>query len=642
MTEVIMRDDETGDELDEVLAEVSELLASLSSFEDLPGIVERAHLPRAAEEMAASDSPVWLAALVNEQAWLNLDGAVTQEHFERDPMSTAYSLFVAMGLTETEAGACFREGPIGPILTPFGAGELALRLAAAERCAKRCRPLAAPGGNERCLEEWEQAWSEESASGNAQPTPITAKSETWSIAELAAKADRGQLVLNPTYQRDDVWKVSDRSMLIESILRGIPLPSIVLLEAPRQGKKPAYEVVDGKQRITSILRFIGRHPRAVEKAKELDEKYGNPGFAEALRNDYRKFIKLWKKNVGQKLSPDVEREFMLPFKVNGGRLRKIESLRDCAGKYFTDIRDVSHSEDCTVEQLFTETVDYRLLVITFSKTEPRQIHDVFQLYNRQGMHLNAEEIRNAVFHDLAMTRAILGAGREAQDVDRLLGHHQHGSQKLREAVSRIAGRLDGATVPSDRYRRTKLFAWVIATVFALRVRSGKFVVMSTAKQIDEMLLGIRDKRGDCWEVLAAKNTRGLEELFGALDDAVRVLDEEELFDERFKTGGSGQRWQDLPFVSALGALLVARLTLGDAFENRVAERAVAIDKASKELKRDKKSQNWTQWRYIGRSIYKFLDALEIPHAEVSGVFQQRFRHDPMVALAAARDQPDPQ
>ncbi len=642
MTDVITRDDEASDELDDVLAEVAELLASLSSFEDLPGIVERGHSPHAQEEITAPDSPVWLAVLVNEQGWLNLNGTVAQDHFERDPMSAAQSLFVAMGLAETEAGHCFRKGPLGPVLTPFGAGELAVRLAAAERCAKRCRPLAAPGGSDRCQEEWEQAWSEESASDSAQPTPITAKSETWSIAELAAKADRGQLVLNPTYQRDDVWKVSDRSMLIESILRGIPLPSIVLLEAPRPGRKPAFEVVDGKQRITSILRFIGRHPRAVEKAKELDAKHGNPGFADALRTDYRKFMKLWKKYEGQKLSSDVEREFMFPFKVNGGRLRKIESLRGCAGKYFTDIRDVSHSEDCTVEQLFTETVDYRLLVITFSKTEPRQIHDVFQLYNRQGMHLNAEEIRNAVFHDLALTRAILGAGREAQDVDRLLGNHQQGSQKLRDAVSRIAGRLDGATVPSDRYRRTKLFAWVIATVFALRERSGKFVVMSTAKQIDEMLLRVRDARGDCWEILATRTTRGLEELFESLDDAVRVLDEEELFDERFKTGGSGQRWQDLQFVSALGALLIARLTLGDRFVERVTERAAAIDKASRELKRDKKSQNWTQWRYIGRSICAFLDALNLSHSEVSGAFQRRFQHDPMIALAAARDQPDPE
>jgi hypothetical protein len=187
-----------------------------------------------------------------------------------------------------------------------------------------------------------------------------------------------------------------------------------------------------------------------------------------------------------------------------------------------------------------------------------------------------------------------------------------------------------------------LFAWVIATVFALRVRSGKFVVMSTAKQIDEMLLRIRDARGECWEVLATKNTRGLEDLFEALDDAVRVLDEEELFDERFRTGGSGQRWQDLQFVSALGALLIARLTLDDGFAARITQQAAAIDKASKDLKRDKKSQNWTQWRYIGRSICAFLDALKISHNEVSGAFQRRFRHDPMVALASARDQPDPE
>jgi hypothetical protein len=642
MTTASIREDEAPDELDDVLAEIAELIATISSFEDLPGIVERTQAPHSQEEIAARDSPAWLAALINEQGWLNLNSTVTHEHFVRAPMSAAASLFSAMGLSETEARECFGEGPLGPALTSFGAGELVRRLAAADRCAKRCRSLSTPGGSERCQEEWEQAWSEENVDDNAQPTPITAKSDTWSIAELASKADRGQLVLNPTYQRDDVWKLSDRSMLIESILRGIPLPSIVLLEVPRAGKKPAFEVVDGKQRITSILRFIGRHPRAIEKAKELAAKHNEPEFVDSLKHDYRKFVRLWKKHEGQKLSSDVEREFMLPFKLNGGRLRRIESLRGCVGKYFTDIRDVSHTEDSTVEQLFTETVDYRLLVITFSKTDPRQIHDVFQLYNRQGMHLNAEEIRNAVFHDLTLTRAILGAGREAQDVDRLLSGNQQGSQKLRDAVTRIAARLDSATVPSDRYRRTKLFAWVIATVFALRVRSGKFVVMSTAKQIDEMLLKIRDARGDCWEMHAARNTKGLEDLFEALDGAVRVLDEEELFDARFKTGGSGQRWQDLPFVAALGALLIARLTLGEAFDERVAQCAASVDRASTGLKRDRKSQNWTQWRYIGRSICAFLEALNLSHADISSAFQRQFRHDPMVALVSARDQPDPE
>jgi hypothetical protein len=146
--------------------------------------------------------------------------------------------------------------------------------------------------------------------------------------------------------------------------------------------------------------------------------------------------------------------------------------------------------------------------------------------------------------------------------------------------------------------------------------------------------------GDCWQSLAATRPRGLEHLFDALDDAIQVLDEVELFDGTFKTGGKGRRWQDLQFVSALGALLIARLTLEGAFKERVQARAEAVYLASTRLRRPKKSQNVTQWRFIGRSICEFLRALDVQPSDVTAAFQSNFRHDPMPALSAASEQAD--
>jgi hypothetical protein len=243
---------------------------------------------------------------------------------------------------------------------------------------------------------------------------------------------------------------------------------------------------------------------------------------------------------------------------------------------------------------------------------------------------------------LPLMRAVLGAGQLRPDVTKLLADSDGGSRRLREAVVRISGRLDETSVPSDRYRRTKLFAWVLATVFALRENDGKFVVRSTAAQINEMLEQIRKSQssGDGWPTLAATRTRGLEQLFDALDEAVQALDEVELFDGAFKTGGKGRRWQDLQFVSALGALLIARLTLDGAFMERVRARAEAVYGASTKLRRPKKSQNVTQWRFIGRSICEFLRALDVPPSDVSAALQNSFRHDPMPALNAAGESSD--
>lgn len=64
--------------------------------------------------------------------------------------------------------------------------------------------------------------------------------------------EREGLILNPSFQRKDVWKRKQRSELVESILMGIPIPIIYLFETA-EGRK---QVVDGRQRITAIIDFL--------------------------------------------------------------------------------------------------------------------------------------------------------------------------------------------------------------------------------------------------------------------------------------------------------------------------------------------------------------------------------------------------
>ena len=644
MTALNHQEDELAEDLADAVTQVAQSLAAISALPALQGIVDREPSQRTAEELADVGSAAWLGVVIREQDWLYLDNPILPELFERDPIATAKAVFAGIGVAPSRIASCVRTGEFGPVLTREGATELLDRLNSALRCAERCSAIAASGSDIEIDEVWDQYWTEELGGDLAFDRPIEATSEAVSICDLVALASDGQLILNPTYQRDDVWKVGDASQLIESIIQGIPLPSIVLLEVPSRGRTrlPSYEVVDGKQRITAILRFIGEHPKAIDKARSLDSEHGNAGFVAALEDDHRKFFRLWNQFVPQKLTADVRQEFMLPFPLEKKRLQKIVELADCSGKYFTEIKTKVLPSGINVKKVFRNVAPYKLLWIKFSNTEPRQIHKVFELYNRQGKHLNAEEIRNAVFHDLPLMRAVLGAGQMRPDVAKLLSDADGGNRRLRETVVRIAGRLDETSVPSDRYRRTKLFAWVLATVFALRENNGRLVVRSTAAQINEMLEQIRKDQStpDCWQSLAATRTRGLEQLFEALDEAIQALDEVELFDGAFKTGGKGRRWQDLQFVSALGALLIARITLEGDFMGRVKARAEIVNGASTKLRRPKKSQNVTQWRFIGRSICEFLRALDIPPSEVSNAFQTNFRHDPMPALSAASEQSD--
>jgi hypothetical protein len=65
-----------------------------------------------------------------------------------------------------------------------------------------------------------------------------------------------QINLEPGFQRNSVWTISDRRRLIESIFAQFPLPNIFLYSRNDNGRL-VYDVIDGKQRLETILMFMG-------------------------------------------------------------------------------------------------------------------------------------------------------------------------------------------------------------------------------------------------------------------------------------------------------------------------------------------------------------------------------------------------
>ena len=80
---------------------------------------------------------------------------------------------------------------------------------------------------------------------------VTTQDISWFI-----DLDRnGQLDLDPPYQRRSVWSMRDRRFFLDTIFRGYPSPSIFLFKATKESGAISYEVVDGKQRLETILKF---------------------------------------------------------------------------------------------------------------------------------------------------------------------------------------------------------------------------------------------------------------------------------------------------------------------------------------------------------------------------------------------------
>lgn len=67
---------------------------------------------------------------------------------------------------------------------------------------------------------------------------------------------QGQLDLDPSYQRKSVWTRNDREYFIDTILNNYPSPAIFLHKEITRDENVMYHVVDGKQRLQTILKFV--------------------------------------------------------------------------------------------------------------------------------------------------------------------------------------------------------------------------------------------------------------------------------------------------------------------------------------------------------------------------------------------------
>lgn len=75
--------------------------------------------------------------------------------------------------------------------------------------------------------------------------------ENWTIARLCQVHTDKKLDLNPPYQRNSIWSVAAQRRLIETILKGQPIPNFFV----RVHEDGRLEMVDGQQRARSILAF---------------------------------------------------------------------------------------------------------------------------------------------------------------------------------------------------------------------------------------------------------------------------------------------------------------------------------------------------------------------------------------------------
>lgn len=94
--------------------------------------------------------------------------------------------------------------------------------------------------------------------------------QTYTIADCLKWYDDQELMLNPNFQRGSVWSPQARTYLIDSILRGYPIPKLLIrTTVDRDSRRTIRDVVDGQQRLRTIIDFSSGKLVLGAKAKEF-------------------------------------------------------------------------------------------------------------------------------------------------------------------------------------------------------------------------------------------------------------------------------------------------------------------------------------------------------------------------------------
>lgn len=174
-----------------------------------------------------------------------------------------------------------------------------------------------------------------------------------SVTEAYRLYRSGSLLVNRKYQRKLVWTILEKERLIGSILKGYPIPLILLAERPQIYGSGKYEIIDGMQRLNATFSFI-------ENSFAFESKYFNIdefSYAKQLVSDGI-------------LDTDNDEN-------NSEKEKDKGKIKFLSGKQCADI------------------LDYQLAITVYTAMGEEDITEVFGRINSSGKHLSSQEKRQA-------------------------------------------------------------------------------------------------------------------------------------------------------------------------------------------------------------------------------------------------------
>lgn len=173
--------------------------------------------------------------------------------------------------------------------------------------------------------------------------------------------DKKELIV-PDFQRKYVWDRIKASKLVESFLLGLPVPGTFLY---KQKSKSGFLIIDGQQRITSVVRYIkGTFDESVFRLKNVHPKYEGKSFSELSEDDQFKLRgAVLRATIIQQINPLDDTSIYQVFErlnTGGVNLNPME-VRQCVsyGPFVKALKEMNEDEDWR-EIIGQQKIDKRL------------------------------------------------------------------------------------------------------------------------------------------------------------------------------------------------------------------------------------------------------------------------------------------
>lgn len=158
---------------------------------------------------------------------------------------------------------------------------------------------------------------------NIEDKQVFTEKKDFPLSTLKEMVDDGDIIPNPEYQRDYVYTDKQASKLVESVLMGIPIPTIYLCVE----EDNTYSVIDGQQRITSLVRYL-KNDFALNGLQELNELNGK--CYKDLSKDIQKKLKSSSLSTISLLKQSTALKYEIFARLNQGAVKlNPQELRNC-------------------------------------------------------------------------------------------------------------------------------------------------------------------------------------------------------------------------------------------------------------------------------------------------------------------------